>query len=218
MSFVNIHTHSYSKSEKVLEIVNQYPWDFKEDFPTYSIGIHPWYISENRLIEDLLTIEQKLRLTECLALGECGLDRRIEIPMQLQIEFFEKQILLAEKFQKPVILHLVAAFDELIEIKNRLQISVPMIVHGFSKSKELAKQLLDNGMYLSFGKYLIQNENLKDVFLSVPENRYFLETDSSDYKIEEVYFLVAKYKNQNILEIQKQVENNFKSVFTSAEF
>jgi hypothetical protein len=30
--------------------------------------------------------------------------------------------------------------------------------------------------------------------------------------------LVAKYKNQNILEIQKQVENNFKSVFTSAEF
>ncbi|MFT6749119.1 MAG: TatD DNase family protein [Flavobacterium sp.] len=218
MSFVNLHTHSYSKSEKVLEIVNQYPWDFKEDFPTYSIGIHPWYISENRLIEDLLTIEQKLRLTECLALGECGLDKRIEIPMQLQIEIFEKQILLAEKFQKPVILHLVAAFDELIEIKNRLQISVPMIVHGFSKSKELAKQLLDNGMYLSFGKYLIQNENLKDVFLSVPENRYFLETDSSDYKIEEVYSLVAKYKNQNILEIQKQVENNFKSVFTSAEF
>jgi TatD DNase family protein len=218
MSFVNLHTHSYSKSEKVLEIVNQYPWDFKEDFPTYSIGIHPFYISENRFIEDLLTIEQKLRLTECLALGECGLDKRIEIPMQLQIEIFEKQILLAEKFQKPVILHLVAAFDELIEIKNRLQISVPMIVHGFSKSKELAKQLLDNGMYLSFGKYLIQNENLKDVFLSVPENRYFLETDSSDYKIEEVYSLVAKYKNQNILEIQKQVENNFKSVFTSAEF
>ncbi|MFT7351966.1 MAG: TatD DNase family protein [Flavobacterium sp.] len=218
MSFVNLHTHSYSKSEKVLEIVNQYPWDFKEDFPTYSIGIHPWYISENRLIEDLLTIEQKLRLTECLALGECGLDKRIEIPMQLQIEIFEKQILLAEKFQKPVILHLVAAFDELIEIKNRLQISVPMIVHGFSKSKELAKQLMDNGMFLSFGKYLIQNENLKDVFLSVPENRYFLETDSSDYKIEEVYSLVAKYKNQNILEIQKQVENNFKSVFTSAEF
>jgi TatD DNase family protein len=218
MSFVNLHTHSYSKSEKVLEIVNQYPWDFKEDFPTYSIGIHPFYISENRFIEDLLTIEQKLRLTECLALGECGLDKRIEIPMQLQIEIFEKQILLAEKFQKPVILHLVAAFDELIEIKNRLQISVPMIVHGFSKSKELAKQLMDNGMFLSFGKYLIQNENLKDVFLSVPENRYFLETDSSDYKIEEVYSLVAKYKNQNILEIQKQVENNFKSVFTSAEF
>jgi TatD DNase family protein len=60
MSFVNLHTHSYSKSEKVLEIVNQYPWDFKEDFPTYSIGIHPFYISENRFIEDLLTIEQNV--------------------------------------------------------------------------------------------------------------------------------------------------------------
>jgi TatD DNase family protein len=216
MLFVNLHTHSYSKSEEVLEIANQYPWDFKEDLPTYSIGIHPWYISENRLLEDLKIMEQKLPLTECFALGECGLDKRIEMPMQLQIEVFEKQLLLAEKFQKPVILHLVAAFEELIEIKNRLQISVPMIVHGFSKSKELAKQLIDNGMYLSFGKYLIQNENLKDVFLSIPENRYFLETDSSDYKIEEVYSLAAKYKNQSILEIQKQVENNFKSVFTSA--
>ena len=218
MNYLNLHTHTFSNSVNCLEIVNQYPWEFNKELKNYSIGIHPWYISENRLKSDLEVIEEKIRLPECLALGECGLDKRIEIPLQLQIEIFEKQLLLAEKFQKPVILHLVAAFEELLEIKNRLKISVPIIIHGFSKSKELAKQLLDNGLYLSFGKYLIQNENLKEVFLSIPDDRFFLETDSSDYTIEEVYTLAAKYKNGKIEEIQQQIEYNYKSVFKSNLF
>ena len=218
MNYLNLHTHSFSNSVNCLEIVNQYPWEFNKELKNYSIGIHPWYISENRLESDLEVIEEKIQLPECLALGECGLDKRIEIPLQLQIEIFEKQLLLAEKFQKPVILHLVAAFEELLEIKNRLKISVPIIIHGFSKSKELAKQLLDNGLYLSFGKYLIQNENLKEVFLSIPDNRYFLETDSSNHSIEDVYTLAAKYKNGKIEEIQQQIEYNYKSVFKSNLF
>ena len=218
MNYLNLHTHSFSNSVNCLEIVNQYPWEFNKELKNYSIGIHPWYISENRLKSDLEVIEEKIRLPECLALGECGLDKRIEIPLQLQIEIFEKQLLLAEKFQKPVILHLVAAFEELLEIINRLKISVPIIIHGFSKSKELAKQLLDNGLYLSFGKYLIQNENLKEVFLSIPDNRYFLETDSSNHSIEDVYTLAAKYKNGKIEEIQQQIEYNYKSVFKSNLF
>jgi TatD DNase family protein len=215
MKYLNLHTHSFSNSVNCLEIVNQYPWEFNKELKNYSIGIHPWYISENRLKSDLKVIEEKIQLPECLALGECGLDKRIEIPLQLQIEIFEKQLLLAEKYQKPVILHLVAAFEELLEIINQLKISVPIIIHGYSKSKELAKQLLDNGLYLSFGKYLIQNENLKEVFLSIPDDRFFLETDSSDYTIEEVYTLAAKYKNCNIEEIQQQIKTNFKSVFKS---
>ena len=96
---------------------------------------HPWYIDENRLENDMKTIEEKLQLSECLALGECGLDKRIEIPLNIQIEVFEKQIALAEKYQKPLVLHLVAAFDELIEIKKRLKINVPIIIHGFSKNE-----------------------------------------------------------------------------------
>jgi TatD DNase family protein len=215
MNYLNLHTHSFSNSVNCLEIVNQYPWEFNKELKNYSIGIHPWYISENRLKSDLEVIEEKIQLPECLALGECGLDKRIEIPLQLQIEIFEKQLLLAEKFQKPVILHLVAAFEELLEIINRLKISVPIIIHGYSKSKELAKQLLDNGLYFSFGKYLIQNENLKEVFLSIPDNRFFLETDSSDYAIAEVYTLAGKYKNCKIEDIQQQIKTNFKLVFKS---
>lgn len=215
MKYFNLHTHSYTSNPQVLELVNQYPWEFDYSFPQYSIGIHPWRIDENRLESDLKVIEEKLQLDECLALGECGLDKRIEIPMELQITVFERQIALAEKYGKPLVLHLVAAFQELIEIKNRLQVSVPIIIHGFSKNEQLAKQLIDNGFYLSFGKYLLRNPELKPVFLSIPNDRFFLETDMIEETLEEVYQLAAEYKNIPLADLKSIINSNFKSVFKS---
>ncbi len=212
MQFYNLHTHKFTNNPVIFELVNQYPWEFDATIPQYSIGIHPWYINENRLETDLQIIEEKLKLPECFALGECGLDKRIEVSIQLQIEVFEKQIALAEKYQKPLVLHLVAAFDELIEVKKRLNISVPMIIHGFSKSEQLAKQLIDNGFYLSFGKYLLRNPELEAVFKSIPNDRFFLETDTIDETLEEVYKIAASYKNVTVEALQKQVEVNWKRV------
>jgi TatD DNase family protein len=213
MQFFNLHTHKFTNNPTTLELVNQYPWEFDTTIPQYSIGIHPWHIDENRLGKDLQIIEEKLQLAECLALGECGLDKRIEIPMTLQIAVFEKQIALAEKYKKPLVLHLVAAFDELIAIKKRLKISVPIIIHGFSKNEQVAKQLLDNGFYLSFGKYLLRNPDLKQVFQSVPDNRFFLETDTIEETLEEVYALAAQYKGLKMEELQQQVGANWTKVF-----
>jgi TatD DNase family protein len=215
MKYFNLHTHKFTNSSEILELVNQYPWEFDATIPNYSIGIHPWYIDENRLEKDLNIIEKKLQLNECLALGECGLDKRIEIPIALQIEVFEKQILLAEKYQKPLVLHLVAAFDELIEIKKRLKITVPIIIHGFSKNEQVAKQLIENGFYLSFGKYLLRNPDLETVFKSVPNDRFFLETDTIEETLEEVYTLAAKYKSMKIEDLIELLNTSFKTVFKS---
>ena len=213
MQFFNLHTHKFTNNPSILELVNQYPWEFDVSIPQYSIGIHPWYINEERVTSDLKVIEEKLQLKECLALGECGLDKRIEVPMWLQIEVFEKQIALAEQYQKPLVLHLVAAFDELIEIKRRMKISVPIIIHGFSKNEQVAKQLIANGFYLSFGKYLLQNPELKEVFQSVPNDRFFLETDTIEETLEKVYVLAAAYKGMTLNEMKVQVETNWKNVF-----
>ncbi|WP_396191769.1 TatD family hydrolase [Flavobacterium sp.] len=215
MKFFNLHTHKFTNNSEVLELVNQYPWEFDVTIPNYSIGIHPWYIDENRLESDLKTIDEKLQLIECLALGECGLDKRIEVPMQLQVEVFEKQIALAERHQKPLVLHLVAAFQELIEIKNRLQISVPIIIHGFSKNEQVANELIKNGFYLSFGKYLLRNPELESVFKSFPNDQFFLETDTIEESLKEVYQLAAKYKNIKIEDVIEIVNSNFKTVFKS---
>ncbi|WP_310554716.1 TatD family hydrolase [Flavobacterium sp.] len=211
--FYNIHTHKSSNQDGILEIVNQYPQEFDDTIPFYSIGIHPWYIDEDRLESDLQIIEEKLQLKNCLALGECGLDKRIETSFETQITVFEKQIELAKKYKKPLILHCVSAYQEVIEIKKRLQIEVPILIHGFSKNEQVAKSLLDNGFYLSFGKYLLRNPELEQVFKQVPNNQFFLETDTIEESLEEVYTLAAKYKNTEISEIQKQIQSNFNQVF-----
>lgn len=213
MKFYNLHTHNFTNNPDIFELVNQYPWEFDETISNYSVGIHPWYINETRLATDLQIIEEKLKLSECLALGECGLDKRIEVPMALQIEVFEKQIALAEKYQKPLVLHLVAAFDELIEIKKRLKISVPIVIHGFSKSEQLAKQLIDNGFYLSFGKYLLRNKEMEAVFKSIPNDKFFLETDTIEETLEEVYQKAALCKTISVEELQEMVEKNWNTVF-----
>ena len=213
MNFFNLHTHQSSIQVDVLELVNQYPQEFDASIPNYSIGIHPWHIVEDRIDEDLSIIESKLKDEKCLAIGECGLDKRIEYPIALQQMVFEKQLALAEKYRKPVVIHCVAAFQEVIAIKKKMAISVPMIIHGFSKNKETSEQLIANGFYISFGKYLLRNPELELVFKSIPKERLFLETDTIEEGIAAVYELAAKYKNIEIGEMKAIINANFDTVF-----
>lgn len=213
MEFFNLHTHKSTNLPNVLELVNQYPQEFETTIPYYSIGIHPWFIVEERTEADLAIIESKLQEVNCLAVGECGLDKRIAVPMELQQMVFEKQLLLAQQYQKPVVIHCVAAFQEVIEIKKKLNITVPLLIHGFSKNAQVAKQLVDNGFYISFGKHLMLNKELEAVFKSVPDTRFFLETDIIEEGIEAVYELAAKYKGVSVAEIQELVSRNFTEVF-----
>ena len=215
-AFFNLHTHTQSNSSEILELVNQYPWKFNQTFPYYSIGIHPWHIDQNRLDKDFEILTEKLNLTSCLAIGECGLDKRIETPIEIQKEVFIKHIELAEKFNKPLIIHCVAAFEELIVLKKKFKVTVPIVIHGFSKNEILAKQLIKESFYLSFGKYLVQNPELKTVFQYIPNDRYFLETDTTNIVIETVYNLAAEYKNCSLAEIQQQINSNFAAVFSNS--
>lgn len=210
--YYNLHTHSFSDNAEVTEIVNIYP-NQQVDAPFFSTGIHPWYIDESRVNEYLSVIELRLQEKNCLALGECGLDKRIETPLKVQAAVFEKQLLLAKKYNKPVILHLVAAFQEVIEICSAVKPGVPLIIHGFSKNIQVARQMTDNGFYLSFGKYLLKNPELSAVLADVPDDRFFLETDTENQHIELVYQKAAKAKNKSIEEIKEIVSNNFKTVF-----
>ncbi|WP_035643584.1 TatD family hydrolase [Flavobacterium sp. ASV13] len=213
MEFFNFHTHQFTNQSNVLELVNQYPHEFDTSIPFYSIGIHPWYISEERLETDLKIIEEKLQTENCLAIGECGLDKRIEKAFEIQISVFEKQLALAEKYKKPVVIHCVAAFQEVIEIKKKLKISVPMIIHGFSKNSQLANQLIAAGFYISFGKYLLRNPELKTVFQNVPNDKFLLETDTIEENIQQVYDLAAEYKGLNLKELQSIISSNYKDIF-----
>lgn len=213
MEFFNFHTHQFTNQTTVLELVNQYPKEFDPSISFYSIGIHPWYIKEEEIELELKIIEEKLKTENCLAIGECGLDKRIEVPFEKQIEVFEKQLALAEKHKKPVVIHCVAAFQEVIAIKKKMKISVPMIIHGFSKNIQVAEQLIKEGFYISFGKYLLRNPDLKTVFEKIPNDRFFLETDTMEESIMQVYDVAAEYKNITIIELKNIISSNYNKVF-----
>jgi TatD DNase family protein len=212
--FINLHTHTFSNLSDVMEVVNQYPWEFDASIPSYSIGIHPWYIDENRLETDLKIIKQKLQLNECLALGECGLDKRIEIPLDLQISVFKQQLEIVMQTNKPIVLHCVAAYDEVIAIKKEMKITNPMIIRGFSKNEQVAQSLLKNGFYLSFGKYLLRNPDLEKVFTFAPENQILLETDTIEESIYQVYEKAALIKGISVEEMKTIVFTNFSTIFS----
>ena len=127
MHFFNLHTHKFTNQDTVLELVNQYPKDFDATIPFYSIGIHPWYIKEETLAQELALLEELIKLPQVAAVGECGLDKRIAVPFDLQQQVFEAQLHVAQQIQKPVIIHCVAAFQELISIVSAQQITVPII-------------------------------------------------------------------------------------------
>lgn len=213
MKFINLHTHFYTNSDSNLEIVNQYPNEFSDEIPLYSIGIHPWHIDDERLNDDLKIVKEKLSLKECIALGECGLDKRIDKIYSTQIDVFESQLSLLHQISKPVILHCVASFDEVISCKKNSGLTSPFIIHGFSKNIQVAKQLLNQDFHLSFGKYLLRNPELGDVFKQIPNEKIFLETDTIVESLEEVYTFAAKCKNISVEEMKEIVWNNYQTVF-----
>ena len=152
--YINIHTHQiFGKDE--LFIINLSPERYV-DSGYCSVGIHPWYINFSSLEKDLVKLGSLASEKNVLAVGECGLDRLIDVPLDKQEVVFKEQLYIAEQVQKPVIIHCVKAFDSLIRIKKECKITVPLIVHGYNNNQQILLELLKNGFYISFGKALLQ--------------------------------------------------------------
>ncbi|MHC5353632.1 TatD family hydrolase [Myroides sp. LJL115] len=207
---INIHTHSKSKIQNEIAIFNQYPLELDKQVRYYSIGIHPWYIKEQTIEEELLILQQNISSEGFLAIGECGLDKYSSVDLVLQEQVLIKQLQLAQRYNKAVILHLVSHYDTIIRLKKEYNITVPLIIHGFRKSKELALSLQKSGFYLSFGCAIIQQESVAKVFQAIDKDYVFLETDDNkEYSIDQVY-------NKAIClhaDIEVTIEKNFKRVF-----
>lgn len=212
MDFIDIHTHKKQLSENVFSVANKYPVSLDFTSP-FSIGIHPWFINKNKIEAELLILAKKLQHKNCVALGECGLDKVIKTDFELQKTVFKKQIQLSEKYQKPLIIHCVKAYQDIVELKKELKPTQVWLVHGFNKNWQVAQSLLKNGILLSFGTAIINHKKLQEVVAKVPLEKLFLETDDKDDAIVEVYVKVAKLKGVPLEILQQKIQENFKQLF-----
>lgn len=177
--FSDIHTHRPGKASSVLSIsvtdVEQVLMsnEKQEAKQYYSLQLHPWHLTGLQDIEAYVSKARQLHDDPCfVAIGECGLDALCTTPLPLQIEAFRTALQVADELQKPVIIHCVKLWSQLLaETKGHQGL---MIIHGFRKGPELASQLLDAGFSLSLGPRY--NEEVLQI---APPEKLFRETDES---------------------------------------
>lgn len=167
-------------------------------------GTHPWFVSKN--IHTNEQMEQYLnhlkewlkRYPDDTLVGEIGLDKSMRISRssgdrrkltdpewQMQIDIFTDQFKLAALFSRPVSLHCVNAYGQMLQIfKNSEQLPPAIMMHSYSGSKETVRELLaletskSTAFYFSFSRLVCERlKNLELIIENIPDNRILIESD-----------------------------------------
>ena len=211
--YYNVHTHPHAHDDDVLFIENLYR-NFDQEIrgKQVSMGLHPWYLKAGSLAEEMESLRNNISRPEVLAVGECGLDKLSDTDRELQVSAFKLQVELANEMNKPLIIHCVKAFNEVLALLKDSR--VPVIFHGINNKLSLIQPVIAEGYYLSFGKSLLgYNEAILNTFRATPLEQVFLETDDADVSIKEIYKSAARIKNISEKEILLQVEKNYLNLF-----
>ena len=176
----------------------------------FSAGIHPWDAGKY----ELAAFQPLFDSSRCLAIGECGLDRTSEIPLPLQMKVFEAQIAEAERRGKPLMIHCVRCFPELLRLKASRPADAPVwVIHGFRGTKRKAFDLLDAGCVLSFGAGLLRDAGNMDYFADIPLERILIETDESPELFDRILAEAAAMHLLPPSGFASAVRANFKRIF-----
>lgn len=210
--FTNAHSHHPGGQYSVFNLFADNP--DATSLPRFSIGVHPWY-AENRNEESIRQQIWKAASQPGLcAIGECGLDRLRGPEMAQQEKVFAAQIELSEEMGLPLILHCVRASERLLHLHKKTAPRQQWIFHGFNLRISLAEKMLAAGLMLSFGSAILQQESAAASALAAcPSDRFLLETDDAEGKIEEIYATAAIIRKLSLEEMKERVWMNWKTTF-----
>jgi len=142
----------------------------------FAVGFHP--VEIDKYDEKLITCF--INHPKCVAVGEIGLDYhwvKENSQREKQKEYFKKQIELALKFDKPVIVHIREATEDSLKILEEYPESRG-VLHCFNAAEQLLK--LQNRFYYGIGGVITfkNAKKLINVFPKIPKNRVVIETDA----------------------------------------
>ena len=167
-------------------------------------GIHPWDAERELPMPDF---------SACDIVGETGLDYSADASKEAQQELFLKHLDIAAKLEKPVVLHVVKSFEDVMLAlkKHTLQ---GVVFHGFIGSKEQAERATSQGYHLSFGDRSLRSPRTREVIATIKIEKLFCETDDrTDMSIEEIYAEVAKLRGTTIGDLASEMEKNYIRLF-----
>ncbi len=213
--FVDIHTHQPSHAQTVVEVVNKLPFDVKtEPSGFFSAGVHPWYIEGEQMEAYRHWLEELLIDPHCLMVGEAGLDGSCLTGEDVQRRFFQWQIALSASLKKPLLVHCVRKYNEMIVLSDRYNSHPHWILHGFQSSVEMVYHLLERNFLFSFGAALLRpNTKLVASLRAIPVDRLFFETDDSGLPIGQIYHAAAAILELDVELLKEMIFNNFNRLF-----
>jgi TatD DNase family protein len=180
----------------------------------YSIGIHPWFANE-KWQEQLNSLKEWSQHHNVRAIGECGLDKLCNTDFSLQKAVFTAQVSWANSIDRPVIIHCVKAWEEVLHLLQDIPVKVPVIFHGFNNTGKLAQKIIDRGYYISLGKSLFK-KTIQQLLLQIPADKFFLETDDAALSIADIYQQAAQVLSIDHNSLSLQLEKNAATVFGAA--
>lgn len=210
--FVDIHTHNGKVEDDVVRMLNvTFGSSLSIAEQPISMGVHPWDVKEESVF-DSLVLKNNAHQINCI--GEIGLDKIKNEFWEKQLELFAKQLKLAMELEKPVIIHCVKAYNEVVQTLQKLNFNQVVIFHSFQSSIPMAKSLMDKGYYISFGKSLYESREKAIACLkSVPLDKVFFETDDNAYPIWELYKIAASNLQIPLTDLKQICGENYQRLF-----
>lgn len=213
--------YNVSQSKKAVEIAEKYQFIYA------TAGISPNDI-EDYSTESLNEIEELCKKDKVLAVGEIGLDYYWNKEnKELQKELFIKQIEIANRLNKPIVIHTRDAFIDTINILKENPVKEKGIFHCCPLNQELIKEGLKLGFYISFsGNITFKNAKSEEAVKLVPDDKLLIETDSpylspepfrgkrnDSRNVKFVAERIAKIKGISIEEVAKQTYENANKIY-----
>ena len=187
--YIDIHTHHQTSALTIS-----------------TVGVHPW-----QAVSESLPLREEIEAVD--AVGEIGLDFACGVDRERQRQVFEQQLDLAEMLGKPVVLHCVRAFEEVMQCLRKRHLPA-VIFHGFIGSREQALRVIESQCFLSFGERTFRSTKTIDALLATPLERIFIETDESNTSIETIYARIAALRNISIEELLQATNENYRRIFS----
>jgi len=217
MKLINFHTHNYQcKTNSIcIESVDYIAHFNPNGNSFYTLGIHPWSSDNANAIQSLNLLKEHLNHPNVIGIGEIGLDRLKGASLDKQIELLIKQLDIAVEANLPVVLHCVRCWSEIISIfKKPKYKNLTKAIHGFRSKPEIAKELINENFYLSFGTSLIDaTPELAEALTITPPDKRFFETDDKNIPIYEVYDAAADFLDTTFEQLVSETNSNLKSFF-----
>ncbi len=216
---IDIHTHAPKRRQGALSVhVLDVATDAgpSADWRYFCVGLHPWNAQAGAFpsqAEAFARLEKWARAPQCLMVGESGLDKikGADGPAwQLQRDWCQHHLKLAQELGKPIVLHCVRAYQQMLALLKEARYTGPVLFHDYNGGPEDTRALLKAAdCYFSYGQTLFRAKSKGlDSLALVPVERLFLETDDSGRDIQEVYEKIPKGREVDF-------EGNFKRLFGS---